>query len=81
MYSGKPVIHAFSGGYDPVETYSAGVTVPAEQPEALASAILGLYRGCPQQRAEMGRNGKYAALEHFNYAKLAKRLERVLLTL
>lgn len=78
MYSGKPVIHAFSGGCDPVAAYRAGLTVPAEQPEALAEAILQLYRCHPEERAEMGQNGKRAALNDYDYAKLAKRLKGVL---
>lgn len=81
LYSGKPVVHAFSGGDDPIVKYQAGVTVPAENPEALAKAILELYRATPEERAEMGRNGKRAALDHYDYARLADRLEQGLFDL
>ncbi|MGM0767029.1 MAG: glycosyltransferase family 4 protein [Pseudomonadota bacterium] len=78
FFSGKPVIHAFSGGYDPVAEFGAGITVPAESPEPLAKAILGLYRMTPEERDASGENGRRAALENYDYAQLAKRLENVL---
>lgn len=78
FFSGKPVIHAFSGGEDPVEKFGAGVTVPAENPEALAEAIISLYQKTPEELAKMGENGKRAAREHYDYSLLAKRLESLL---
>lgn len=78
FFSGKPVIHAFSGDYDPVAEFGAGVTVPAENPELLAKAIFDLYQKTPEERDALGKNGRRAALENFDYAHLAKRLEDVL---
>lgn len=79
LFSGKPVIHGFSGGYDPVATFDAGVTIPAEDPQALADAIRGLQALPKEDRRRMGENGHRAALEHYDYAKLARRLEQVLI--
>lgn len=78
FFSGKPVIHAFSGGADPVRQFGAGLTVPAESPDALAKGILELYQMTPEERSVMGAKGKSAVLEHYDYARLAARLESVL---
>jgi glycosyltransferase involved in cell wall biosynthesis len=79
LYSGRPIVHAFSGGYDPVEAYGAGVTGPAENPSALSEAILKLRDLPLEERRRMGENGRRAALEHHEYGMLALRLEGVLL--
>ncbi|WP_051143345.1 glycosyltransferase family 4 protein [Oceanicaulis alexandrii] len=78
LFSGKPIIHGFSGGNDPVEKFGAGLTVPAEDPQALAGAIRHMYAMPEEERRRMGENGRRAAIEHYDYAKLAQRLERVL---
>lgn len=77
--AGKPIIQCYSGGNDPVVKFEAGITVPAEDPEALADAIRRLRDMPEAERRRMGENGRRAALEHYDYAKLAKRLEQVLL--
>ncbi|QBM16391.1 glycosyltransferase family 4 protein [Idiomarina abyssalis] len=79
FFSGKPVIHAYSGGADPVEQFGAGLTVPAEDPEALAEGILRLSRMSEDERDKMGANGKRAVLERYDYSRLATRLQAVLL--
>lgn len=78
MYSGKPIIHSYSGGYDPVAKFNAGITVPAGSPKAIADAIRELRAMPEAERRRLGENGLHAAQEHYNYAKLAKRLEDVL---
>ena len=78
LFSGRPIIHGFSGGNDPVEKFDAGLTVPAEDPEALADAIRRLYAMPEIERRRMGENGRRAALAHYDYARLARRLEQVL---
>lgn len=79
LYSGKPTIHAFSGGNDPFAKFAAGLSVPAEDPKALADAIRRMHNMSKAELRRMGENGRHAALEHFDYAKLARRLEQVLL--
>lgn len=78
LYSGNPIIHSFSGGFDPVERYQAGITVPAEDPAALADAIRRIHAMPGEERRRMGENGHQAALAHYDYAQLARRLEEVL---
>jgi glycosyltransferase involved in cell wall biosynthesis len=78
--SGRPVLYGIdSGDYKPVERHAAGLTVPAEDPQALADTIRRLRDMPEAERRRMGENGRRAALEHYDYAKLARRLEKVLL--
>ncbi|MFB9149855.1 glycosyltransferase family 4 protein [Roseovarius ramblicola] len=78
LFSGRPIIHGFSGGNDPVGKFDAGLTVPAEDPEALANAIRRIHAMPETERRRMGENGRRAALAHYDYAQLARRLEEVL---
>lgn len=71
LYSGKPVIHAYSGACDPIEEAEAGIQVPAEDDEKIANAVLKLYRMSPEQRVAMGANGHNAALAQYEYGQLA----------
>lgn len=79
LFAGKPILHSYSGTHDPVARFGAGFTVPAEDPQALAHAIRRLRGMSEVDRRLMGENGRRAALEYFDYAKLAGSLERVLL--
>ncbi|GLR64387.1 glycosyltransferase family 4 protein [Marinospirillum insulare] len=78
LYSGKPIIHAYSGACDPVGQFNAGLIIEAENPQALAKAILKLYQLPEDQRQKMGNNGRKAALEEYEYGMLTKKLEKVL---
>lgn len=78
--SGRPVLYGIdSGDFKPVERHAAGLTVPSEDPQALADTIRRLRDMPEADRRRMGENGRRAALEHYDYAKLAQRLEQVLL--
>lgn len=77
--SGKSVLHGIDAGeYNLVERHDAGIAVPAEDPEALAAAIRRFHAMPEEERRRMGENGRRAALAHYDYAKLAHRLEKVL---
>lgn len=78
LYSGKPVIHGYSGGCDPVRKFAAGVSVEAENPQALADGILQLYNAAASERVDMGRRGHDAVLCHYEYGILAGKLQSVL---
>ncbi|MXP40275.1 glycosyltransferase [Altererythrobacter soli] len=78
LYSGRPIIHSYSGAYDPVAEYDAGLTVEAERPDALAEAILELRMMPPEKRQQLGSNGRRAVMERHEYGMLAGRLEEVL---
>lgn len=74
MYSAKPILHSFSGAGDVVNEFKMGLTVPAENPNAVAEGILKLYKMAPSDREELGRNGRRYVLEHHEYSMLAAKL-------
>lgn len=78
MLSSKPIIHAYSGTNDFVKMANAGLSIPAEDPQAIADAILSIKSLTPDEREQMGKNGRAYALEHHDYATLAKKLEQAL---
>ena len=78
FYSGRPIIHAYSGACDPIKEFHAGLVAEAEDPKALAHIILQLYQMSEEQRQQMGKNSRKAALEEYEYAKLAEKLAGVL---
>ena len=77
LYSGKPILHAYSGKFDPVEEYGAGFTVPAESPRELVAAIRKLRDMGVKERALMGGLGKKAVIERHEYSVLAKSYDEI----
>ena len=75
LAAGRPVIGAMDGeGGRVVEQAGAGFACPAEDPRALADAILRLRAlGC-EERAAMGRAAQAYYAQHFEPAMLAQRL-------
>lgn len=78
LASGKPVIFAASAGNNPVADARAGITIPPENPEALAEAILKLYRMPKEERQEMGERGRKYVEKYYSIPKLVDKLEKVL---
>lgn len=79
FYSGKPIIYAIeSGEYTPVADSQSGIQIPAENPEAIADAILTLYRMSASEREALGNNGRCYAQENHEYGSLAKKLTQAL---
>jgi len=81
FYAARPVLHSYSGKYDPVQSYGAGLSVPAQDPEKLAAAVRELKGVSLEQREEMGKNGREAVFAHHEYVKLARALETAILSL
>jgi len=72
----KPVIAALDGeGASVVEEAGAGVTCPAENPEALADAVLKLYNMSARERKDMGQRGRNYFEKHFEREMLLDRLD------
>ncbi len=71
MYSGKPILNAFSGGGDIVKIAQCGVSVEAQNRDAIKRGIVKLYEMSKEDRELLGTNGKKYVLEHFTYEKLA----------
>lgn len=77
LQSARPIIHAYSGACDPITEYGAGITVPAEDHQAMAQAITKIHQMSPEERAQMGARGHQAALDHYEYSSLAAKLSSI----
>ena len=73
MAAGRPVVHATSAPGDPVAACGCGVSVPAEDPRALADALLDLASRPAAELAEMGRRGRVSVEQNNDYSVLAAR--------
>ena len=72
----KPIIAALDGeGARIIEEAGAGLTCPAENPEALAEAVLEMYRMSQSERQAMGMCGNTYFNAHFEHKMLLDRLE------
>jgi glycosyltransferase involved in cell wall biosynthesis len=77
FYSGKPVLHSYSGALDPVALAEAGVSVAAESTDDIASAIIELSKMSHSSLEVMGNNGKRYAEQYYNYSLVAEKLIEV----
>lgn len=78
MCSGKPIIHSYSGCYDPVKISGGGVTFDTESASDLVSCILSFYNKDRGELKLIGESGKKYAKEHFDYRVLGEEIERLL---
>ena len=79
MAAGRPTLACLNGeGARIVEEAQAGISVPAEDAQALADAVLKLYRMPSEQRAVMGGNGRNYFKAHFEHDKLVEELMTLL---
>ncbi len=78
LAAARPIVFFGNSTYDPVRDAHAGVSVPPGDPGALAGAIETLADLTPEERMEMGDNGRRYLLEHHNIPVLARRLLDVL---
>ena len=74
LYSGKPILHSYSGAGDFVKQANAGLTVEAEDPQAIADAILKLYHLGPETLIQYGENGRKFVLDNLTYYQIADKL-------
>lgn len=77
--SGKPIVLSLDSVYKPVELAKAGLTVPAENPQAIVNAIFKFKKMTLKKRIQVGKNGKNYAKKNHDYFKIAKNLEKVLM--
>lgn len=71
MMGGKPLLYAVEAYNDFAKEYDCGISVEAENVEALEKGIRTLMEMPAEERDKMGKNGRAAVLEHFNYPSLA----------
>ncbi|GAB5604040.1 glycosyltransferase family 4 protein [Sideroxyarcus sp. TK5] len=75
LAAGRPIIACLPGeGARLVVEAWAGVGVKAEDGQALAEAVLGLYKMSESERDEMGRNGRAYFYEHYDHERLVDQL-------
>lgn len=75
LAAGRPVIGCLNGeGARLIEEARAGLTVPAEDAAGLTRAILALHRMTPEERKEMGDNGRLFYRQNFDHEQLVDRL-------
>jgi glycosyltransferase involved in cell wall biosynthesis len=74
MAAVRPIVHATSAPGDPVAECGCGISVEAEDPGALATAIERLAGLPAAERAELGALGRRRAEEQHDYPILAERL-------
>ena len=78
MAAGRPTIIAVDAANNPVAEAGAGITVPPEDPAALADAIVEMAETSPEQREAMGRAGRRYVEENHGMDILARRLAETL---
>jgi glycosyltransferase involved in cell wall biosynthesis len=65
MAAARPIVFACASAYDPVAAVGAGISIPPDDPQGVASAYLQLADASPDERARMGTAGReYVAREH-----------------
>ncbi len=78
MAAGRPVILAAEAANDVVADAKAGITVPPDDPEALAQGIRSLRTMAPADLVRLGANGRAWVEREHSYRALARRYLAVL---
>jgi glycosyltransferase involved in cell wall biosynthesis len=78
LLSGRPVLHASSVRNNAVEEAQAGISVPPEDPAAMAEALKRFLRMSEIEKHAMAARGMQYALANFDIHQLAERAEAVL---
>jgi glycosyltransferase involved in cell wall biosynthesis len=72
MAAQKPIINAVEAGNDPVAEAHCGFSIPAENPKALADAILKLKNLSKDELTHLGKNGYEFMKNYHDYKILAQ---------
>lgn len=76
---GRPVVAALDGeGAKVIRESGAGLAVAAEDSEALADAVLRIYRMSAEKRTAMGEKGRAYYNAHFERGALLDQLEKIM---
>lgn len=73
MMAEKPVIHSIEAGNDLVRASGCGISVAAENPEAVAEGISQLLKLSKAECEEMGRHGRDYVVRNHDYRVLAQK--------
>lgn len=78
LCSARPLIFAVNAYNNPVKEAGAGITVPPDNPEELATAVIKLYQMNNEERKQMGINGREYVEKNHDFRNLAIKLEEAL---
>ncbi len=81
MISGKPIIQAINAGNDHVKDSGCGISVTAEDSDALANAIIKMMDTSIEERDLMGQKGREYVIKNHDYRILAKKYLDVMISL
>jgi glycosyltransferase involved in cell wall biosynthesis len=73
MLAAKPILHSVTAGNDLVAEANCGISVGAEDSQAIATAMLKLSQLDTSERDLLGQNGKNFVLTNYDYAILAEK--------
>jgi glycosyltransferase involved in cell wall biosynthesis len=73
MMAGRPVLHSVEAGNDPVAEAGCGLTVPPQDPQAVAAGLRQLAALAPAEREALGQRGRAFVLARHTYPVLAQR--------
>ncbi|MHB0896456.1 MAG: glycosyltransferase family 4 protein [Spirochaetales bacterium] len=79
MLAEKPIICAIEAGNDIVGESGCGITIPAEDRDAIAAAARQLANEPPQALRELGIKGRNFVLEHYDTRRLAAKMLEVII--
>ena len=71
MMAARPVIYAVEASNDPVSDCNCGISVPAENPDAVVDAVMKIKSLSEEEKIKMGQNGKDYVLTNHMYEGLA----------
>jgi len=74
MMAGKPIIQAINTSNDIVTKAGCGVTIEAENVDAIVKAIVNLYNKDAREKRRMGLAGREYVIKFHSYDKLASKL-------
>ena len=72
MMAELPILHSVEAGNDPVAEANCGISVAAEDPNAIASGVIKFYKMSDKERKTLGKNGKNFVMDNRTYRILAK---------
>lgn len=72
MMSGKPILYAVEAPNNYIKDYNCGISVKAEDVNALIEGMKQMVEMSPEKREQLGENGRKAVLDNFCYEKLAE---------
>lgn len=78
MYSGKPILNSINIENDIVTVAQCGLTVMAEDSNAIKEAILELASKKPSELSRLGQNGKSYVIKHHHYRELANKYRELM---